>query len=687
MGILDEIMNQERFDIKTSLDYINEYEKLLPFDSEIHTARAVTYFFGEEYKLAEEHIRKALKFRPNNYDNNFYLANILIAMGEYPDAIKSAVLSVIFLKHFAKIQGYDYINDKLFYYNEQVKTLIEYCIENIKDTNVLEDLKRFFGFIELSIAKFPVCFYGDKWNILVGEYLNKDLNSEYNDYICFYSDTYNNMLSDFQKKLYTVINNSEISSICPIESFKSMTAKEFSLDNGKYIIPIATTEYNQVIDFKIKNTNFKSQQVDPPGFFKYYRVNNGISLNSDKDVIIGKPIKLGFKEKNKKLVFTIFIDALSQKYLLETKYKSMPYTKAFFDKGIIFENCYSAGEWTYPSLTSVVTGLYTTNHHFLHSSAGYKYPDDIDLFSEIMKKNEYFTANISGTYALAPYSSGFRGFDRTVFKNSLGFSDSVIINDAIKHIESFKETNQFVFMSLSDVHKILDDIENYSVNYDIVNQTSLDIETSLSKRSSFVSAWQKYDEEAIKKYDVALRELDRQLKGIYDYILQNYSEEEYLISIFSDHGASFLGKDDFLLKSNITNSVLMVRGSGSASNGNTEYISNMDLIPIILKLANIEHDLSKYDCVLPKTLGGKGREFTYSESIYPGQTYKAMVNNDKYCYILETKGITDIDGTINFDEYSDSVFDKKEDKEVKDNDILEYYREIVYNHIKRNIKY
>ncbi|MCQ7013147.1 sulfatase, partial [Clostridioides difficile] len=74
--------------------------------------------------------------------------------------------------------------------------------------------------------------------------------------------------------------NSEISSICPIESFKSMTAKEFSLDNGKYIIPIATTEYNQVIDFKIKNTNFKSQQVDPPGFFKYYRVNNGISLNS-----------------------------------------------------------------------------------------------------------------------------------------------------------------------------------------------------------------------------------------------------------------------------------------------------------------------------------------------------------------------------------------------------------------------
>ncbi|MFL8710641.1 sulfatase-like hydrolase/transferase [Clostridioides sp. GD02377] len=687
MGILNKIMNQESFDVKTSLDYIKEYEQVLPFDSEIHTARAVTYFFAEEYELAEEHIRKALKFRPNNYDNNFYLANILIAKGKYSDAIKAAMLSVTFLKHFAKISGYDYVNEKLVYANEQVKNIIDYCIESIKDTRVLEDLKRFLGFIELSIAKFPACFYNNKWNVIIEEYLNKNSSSKYNDYLCFYSDKYNNLLADFQKKLCTVVNNPEIYSICPIEGFKSMTTKEFNLDNGKYIIPIATTEYNQVIDFKIRTDNFKSQQVDPPGFFKYYRVNNGVSLKSDKDVIVGKPIELGFKENNKKLVFTIFIDALSQQYLSETKYKSMPYTKAFFKKGIIFKNCYSTGEWTYPSLTSVLTGLYTTNHHFLHSSAGYKYPEDIDLFSEIMKKNEYFTANISGTYAFASYSSGFRGFDRTVFKNSLGFSDSQIINDAIEHIESFKETNQFVFISLSDVHKILDDIENYSVNYSIVNQTSLDIETSLSKRSPFVSAWQKYDEEAIKKYDVALKELDRQLKGIYDYILQNYSEEEYLISIFSDHGASFLGKDDFLLKSNITNSVLMVRGSGSVSNDDTEYISNMDLIPITLKLANIEHDLSKYDCVLPKTLGGKGREFTYSESIYPGQTYKAMVNNDKYCYILETKDITNIDGTINFDEYSDSIFDKKEGKEVKDNDILEYYREIVYNHIKRNIKY
>lgn len=687
MGILNKIMNQESFDVKTSLDYINEYEQVVPFDSEIHTARAVTYFFAEEYELAEEHIRKALKFRPNNYDNNFYLANILIAKGEYSYAIKAAMLSVTFLKHFAKIPEYDYVDDKLVYANEQVKNLIDYCIENIKDISAIEDLKRFLGFIELSVISFPTYFYDGKWRTMVGEYFNRDSNIEYNDYICFYSDTYYNSLADLQKNLCMSLNIPNLYSICPIESFKSMTTKEFNLDNGKYILPIATTEYNQVIDFKIGNSNFKSQQVDPPGFFKYYRVDKGVSLNSDKDIIVGKPIELGFKENNKKLVLTIFIDSLSQQYLSETEYKSMPYTKKFFDNGIIFKNCYTTGEWTYPSFTSVFTGLYTTNHHFIHHSAGYKFPDDIDLFSEIMKKNEYFTANIGGSYAIAPYSSGFRGFDRTVFKNSLGFSDSILINDVIEHIESFKETNQFVFMSLNDAHKPIEDIECRGIDYNIVNQTSLNIETTLSKMNLGVSVRQEYHEETVKKYEVVLRELDRNLKQIYDYILQNYSEEEYVISIFSDHGASFLGKDDFLLKSNITNSVLMARGSGSVSNDDTEYISNMDLIPITLKLANIEHDLSKYDCVLPKTLGGKGREFTYSESIYPGQTYKAMVNNDKYCYILETKDITNIDGTINFDEYSDSVFDKKEGKEVKDNDILEYYREIVYNHIKRNIKY
>lgn len=175
-------------------------------------------------------------------------------------------------------------------------------------------------------------------------------------------------------------------SICPIEIFKSMTTKEFNLDNGKYIVPIATTEYNQVIDFEVGNSNFKSQQVDPLGFFKYYRVDKGVSLNSDKDIIVGKPIELGFKENNKKLVITIFIDSLSQQYLSKTEYKSIPYTKEFFDKGIIFKNCYTTGEWTYLSFTSVFTGLYTTNHHFIHHSAGYKFPDDIDLFSDIMKK-------------------------------------------------------------------------------------------------------------------------------------------------------------------------------------------------------------------------------------------------------------------------------------------------------------
>ncbi|ALP02194.1 hypothetical protein BM530_09820 [Clostridioides difficile] len=58
MGILDEIMNQEHFDIKTSLDYINEYEKLLPFDSEIHTARAVTYFLERNINLQKNILEK-----------------------------------------------------------------------------------------------------------------------------------------------------------------------------------------------------------------------------------------------------------------------------------------------------------------------------------------------------------------------------------------------------------------------------------------------------------------------------------------------------------------------------------------------------------------------------------------------------------------------------------------------------
>ena len=78
------------------------------------------------------------------------------------------------------------------------------------------------------------------------------------------------------------------------------------------------------------------------------------------------------------------------------------------------------------------------------------------------------------------------------------------------------------------------------------------------------------------------------------------------------------------------------------------------------------------------TLGGNAeREYVFSQSIYPGQTYKAVIR-DKYCeYRYESKLAVSTDGSIQ------GVLDLKDTSCVNNKNILkeEYFRNIVLEEI------
>lgn len=681
MGILSDVVNNERFDMQESLDYIDEYEKSFLFDSSIHTARAVTYFLGEDFKNAEKHIRIAIKYMPNNPETNLYMANILIANGKYSEAIKAGIRGLLFYRQLK-------IKENLNEFCEQVEDIIDYCSKRITDIDEIKELKKFISISQTNCCFFPMRFDDGKWVMNVCDYIYKDSKKQYNDYIGFNSDVYMPSMSEHKMNINKQINYGTEYAFIPTESFKSLNTKEFVIDNGEYIVPIANTEIGQSIKFTTDKQVYETLKSQVEGVFNYYRIDEKVKLTSEKDFIVGRPIKLGINKKKKKLILNIFVDALSQKYLSDTEYVSMPYTKKFFSEGTIFKNCYCTGEWTIPSMGGIFTGLYTSNHHIVHECSAYRYPEDTETYSEIFNKNGYFTANITGCTSISPYEGGMRGFDRTLFKHSLGYYDATLISDAIDHIEAFKDTNQFVLLSLYDVHRSIEDIEDRPVYFNIVQQTSTDFITSLSKlKPGTVSVRQRYDESAIRKYEIAIKDIDRRLKVIYDYVSQNYSEDEYIINLFSDHGISLLDKDEFLLKPGHTNSVLMMRGLGIPKVECDEYINHMDLLPIVATLSNIEYDFSKHDCILPKIFGGNGREYTYTEAIYPTQTYKASVNNSKYYYKFETVSEIDVDELIDVSSYDHQLFDKKSGKEIFDENILNYFTNVVYEHIKRNIKY
>ena len=109
------------------------------------------------------------------------------------------------------------------------------------------------------------------------------------------------------------------------------------------IIPILTTENSTSIKIKCNDEDYKINQIFTNRYY-YYTLKGNIEINSDKNIIIGKPLKLAKNDKNKDLVLTIFIDGLSYAFLEEQGLENiMPNTYKFFNKGTICKKCYTTG--------------------------------------------------------------------------------------------------------------------------------------------------------------------------------------------------------------------------------------------------------------------------------------------------------------------------------------------------------
>ena len=85
------------------------------------------------------------------------------------------------------------------------------------------------------------------------------------------------------------------------------------------------------------------------------------------------------------------------------------------------------------------------------------------------------------------------------------------------------------------------------------------------------------------------------MASLYQYIEDNYKDEEIVVSLFADHGQGYLVKpeEDFLCDER-SNIAFMFRG-GNITGKSKEIISSCDYSGIMCKLAGIDYDYSKTD--------------------------------------------------------------------------------------------
>ena len=683
MGLLNDVLAHSNLEPAQLLAYIDEYEAVQPYDCMIGTARAVASFFAEDYAAAEGCILSALQKNPTNHMNHFYYALIAKARGQYLTAAVECWIAINFATQFGTPPGWDallkQLNDVLLEVGPKLgqEELLEFTFRR----NVLESPGSFFPAYYLYEKK--------RWTVFTGQFLYYDRRKAYNDYVGFWGQAHMDVFSHTLSKLLAGAGDYNLYAVTPTETWKARKGKTAELKQGGQVVAVAATAADQKISITTDGGQGINFTLAVPEIYHYINMDRPGRLSSGQDFIVSKPVCMEGAPGKKRLVLTIFMDALSQRYLTDTDYACMLHTREFFGKGTIFKNCYATGEWTHPSVASLNTGLYTTHHHIIYRSPAYQYPPKNKTVGEIFSDGGYFTFLASGSVGTSPYMGGLRGFDRAIHKSALGFPDSHLIADVLDHLDAFPDASKFVALGLCDVHRSMEDTTEQALSVAMPQQTLLGFRDAMAKTNhDEKSVWMRYAESHIPKYQAALRNFDRQIKPVYDYITEHYAEDEYLVCLYSDHGTPALNHEEYLLKKMQTNSVLMLRGGGVPAQVSEEYVNHFDYLPILAKLAGVPFDFSGHDCVLPRAFGGPGRDFVYTESIYHGQTYKAAVRTEEFECRFETKGFTGNDGLIDLAQgFTMKVLSMKTGEEIQDGELSEDFEAIVFDHIKENIKY
>ncbi|MDD6396711.1 MAG: sulfatase-like hydrolase/transferase [Selenomonadaceae bacterium] len=457
--------------------------------------------------------------------------------------------------------------------------------------------------------------------------------------------------------------------------FDIMRAKEqheysFDPQGRTYILPLAGMEATQPV--RIKTASHEYMAILGKWEFGYFRVEEPVKITSENDFVVGKPVLLEHSPKRKKVVINILVDALSGKVLRQYDYNCMPYTKEFFSKGIIFNDHFSVTEYTYPAVANIETGLYNHNSQLFHEHVNVPMDEEHITLSEQMQAQGYYCVNVMGS-GDGVYNGATKGYDHLIV-NSYMTKSSVGVDRAIQHLEAFGETDQFLFLHLMEVHPW----PARKSSLPLQTQTKLSLgDRTLDAMNMQNSVYLRHTPLYAEAYLQGMTDTDRSLKHLYDYLESHYSEDEYVVQLYSDHGASVFDDVPWLVSDHQTGSTYMLRGAGVPQLGLVnELTSALDIYPAMAKLHGFP-DNTKLDGNLPAALGGREREYVISNSLYPGQTYKLAIRTEKYEFQLEAATPAREDGTVDLTGASMYVMERADKTRLcYDEKVMKYFMDI-----------
>lgn len=451
---------------------------------------------------------------------------------------------------------------------------------------------------------------------------------------------------------------------------KLVTELEVDAAAGDCLLPTAGTCSDQPLRVKAGALD----ETAKLGMYEYsfFRVTEPTKFSSEQAFAVGAPILLRHAAPRKKLVLNLFVDALSWSIVRRHQYRWMPRVMEFFSRGIIFDNNYSVSEYTYPSVATIETGRLPLRNQIFNPRVFQPLAPSCPTLSERMKEAGYYAVMLAGGGSLGMYNGVLRGFDRMIMGKHAQ-SVAVAVERTIQYLEAFGETDNYLLFHVDDVHPYGDEFppsEKTQTQVPLSRRFEADNDkVSVLLAKSYLNEYQ--NEQNIKR-------VDRSLGYLFDYLTSRYQEEEYIVHLYSDHGASVYSEHPWFLSEEQTSAALMMRGGGVPERGLVkELTSALDIFPIVLHNAGLS-PVTGIDGNLPAALGGKARRYVLSNSLYPNQTFKVCLRTQPYEFRWETEARTRFDGRVDRSRFRYDLYTRDEaHKAVRDEAAEEKFLQII----------
>jgi len=308
-----------------------------------------------------------------------------------------------------------------------------------------------------------------------------------------------------------------------------------------------------------------------------------------------------------KNVIIIVVDAFRPKNLSLFGYgkETDKNLKKIAQEGIVFKNFFSSSNTTAPSLMSIFTGRLPNNHGIIHQ---FPYTTDEEIEKMYRERKfwlPFFLKNKGyQTIAIDWIDMFFKdGFDyykereewQGKSKVSSRFSPAEDTMDlAISRIEEAKEPF-FLFTHFWDTHFPFPTTEHKGSQKKEIGEVLEEIKDEYQKehfkRRVIAAGITSYSvRDMIEKYDAAIKEVDKQIGKLHQYLKKQDLWEQTIFVVLGDHGTNLTEHGIYFSSSSLFDETIhapcIVHFPGFEQKEIDGFVQNIDIAPTILELLN-----------------------------------------------------------------------------------------------------